>query len=87
MPAPWCFPVAASEEAAFWRCRAEILEAENARLTAANSALAATVEAQRQQVEALKQRVVTLNRMLFGASSEKNDPGRPQAGVGAGSSS
>ena len=51
-----------------------VLEAEAARLAAENTTLAATVEAQRQQVEALQQRVVTLNRMLFGTSSEKSCP-------------
>ena len=40
-------------------------------MAAENATLAATVEAQRRQVEALKQRVVTLSRMLFGTSSEK----------------
>jgi transposase len=74
---------AVSEEAGFWRSRAEFWEAEAGRLAAENATLAATVEAQRQQVEALKQRVVTLNRMLFGASSEKagkSDPGGHPAG-------
>jgi transposase len=74
----------ASGEAAWWRSRAELLEAENARLRAENTTLAATVAVQRGQVEALQQRVVTLNRMLFGTSSEKNDPGDRQARGGEG---
>jgi len=42
--------------------------------------LAGTVAAQREQIAALKQRLVTLNRMLFGKSSEKGDHGKPGAG-------
>ncbi len=66
----------------FWRGRAEQLGAENARLAAENTTLAGTVAAQREQLAALKQRVVTLSRMLFGTSSEKGDPGKPDAGGG-----
>ena len=62
-----------------WRCRAEFWEAEATRLAAENATLAGTAEARRQQVEALRQRVVTLSRMLFGTSSEKNGPGKPEA--------
>lgn len=78
MIAPACSRSAAAE-AVFWRERAELLEAGNARLAAENATLAATVVAQGQQVEALKQRVVTLSRMLFGTSSEKSDPVEPEA--------
>ena len=67
-----------------WRSRAEFWEAEAGRLAAENATLAATVEAQRRQVEALKQRVVTLSRMLFGTSSEKEPPGRRDDGTSAG---
>jgi hypothetical protein len=52
MPAPACTRFV-SEEAAFWRCRAEFWEAEAGRLTAENTTLAATVEVRRQQVEVL----------------------------------
>lgn len=38
--------------------------------------------AQREQIAVLRQRVVTLNRILFGKSSEKGDPGKPDAGDG-----
>ena len=79
MLAPACSR-SVSEKAAFWRCRAEFWEAEATRLTAENATLAGTVDAQRQQVEALRQRVVTLSRMLFGTSSEKNGPGKPGSG-------
>jgi len=70
----------ASDEAAFWRSRAESLEVENARLAAENITLSGTLAAQQEQIAALKQRVVTLSRILFGTSSEKSDPGNPQAG-------
>ena len=76
-----------ADEAAFWRERAELLEAqntrlagENVRLEAENATLAATVAAQQEQLAALKQRVVTLSRMLFGTSSEKDGAGKRQAG-------
>ena len=76
-----------ADEAAFWRERAEPLEAqntrlagENVRLEAENATLAATVAAQQEQSAALKQRVVTLSRMLFGTSSEKDGAGKRQAG-------
>jgi len=55
MVAPACSQ-AASEEAAFWRSCAQLLEAENARLAAENTTLAGTVAAQREQLAALKQR-------------------------------
>jgi transposase len=64
----------------FWRSRAGLLEAENARLAAQNTTLAGTVAAQQEQIATLKQQVVTLSRMLFGTSSEKSDPGKPEAG-------
>ena len=80
MIAPVCSGPAA-DEAVLWRSRAEFWEAEAGRLAAENTTLAATVEAQRQQVEALQQRVVTLNRMLFGTSSEKDCPGRRDGGT------
>ena len=67
-----------------WRSRAGWLEAENARLAAENVTLAGTLAAQLEQVTALKLRVVTLSRMLFGKSSEKGDPGKPDAGGGDG---
>src|SRR6266851_3360322 len=76
MMAPVCSGSAA-DEAVFWRERAGCLAAENVRL-------AGTVAVQREQIAALKQRVVTLSRMLFGTSSEKGDPGRPEAGGGDG---
>jgi len=79
MIAPACSR-SASEEAVFWRSRAGLLEAGNARLAAQNTTLAAAVAAQREQIVALKQRVVTLSRMLFGTSSEKIDPGKREAG-------
>src|SRR5271165_5812399 len=81
MIAPVC-PGSAADEAVFWRGRAESLAAENARLAAENAALAGTVAVQREQIAALKQRVVTLSRILFGTSSEKGDPGGPEAGGG-----
>src|SRR5271157_6070840 len=81
MIAPVC-PGSAADEAVFWRGRAESLAAENARLAAENAALAWTVAVQREQIAALKQRVVTLSRILFGTSSEKGDPGGPEAGGG-----
>jgi hypothetical protein len=81
MVAPACSWFA-PEEAVFWRSRAELLEAENARLAAQNTTLAGTVAAQLEQLAALKQRVVTLSRMLFGTSSEKSDPGKRGAGDG-----
>ncbi len=74
MIAPVC-PGSAADEAVFWRGRAESLAAENA-------TLAGTVAVQREQITALKQRVVTLSRILFGTSSEKGEPGRPEAGGG-----
>ncbi len=83
MMAPVCSGSAA-DEAVFWRERAGSLAAENVRLAAENTTLAGTVAVQREQIAALKQRVVTLSRMLFGTSSEKGDPGRPEAGGGAG---
>jgi transposase len=79
MVAPACSRSAA-EEAVFWRSRAELLEAEIARLAAENTTLAGTVAAQLEQLAALKQRLVTLSRMLFGTSSEKGDAGKPGAG-------
>src|SRR5713226_6498307 len=79
MMAPVCSGSAA-DEAVFWRERAGSLAAENVRLAAENTTLAGTVAVQREQIAALKQRVVTLSRMLFGTSSEKGDPGRPEAG-------
>ncbi len=42
--------------------------------------LAGTVASQREQITALRQRLVTLSRILFGKSSEKGDPGKPDAG-------
>ena len=69
----------ASGEAVFWRSRAGLLEAENARLAVQNATLAATVAAQQDQLAVLKQRVVTLSRMLFGTSSEKSDPGKARS--------
>jgi len=83
MLAPACSRPA-TDEAALWRSRAEVLEAENARLTAENITLSGTLAAQREQITALKQRVVTLSRILFGKSSEKSDPGQPDAGGGDG---
>src|SRR6266851_4432351 len=83
MMAPVCSGSAA-DEAVFWRERAGSLAAENVRLAAENTTLAGTVAVQREQIAALKQRVVTLSRMLFGTSSEKGDPGRPEAGGGDG---
>ncbi len=83
MAAPVCTR-SVSQEAAFWRSRAEFWEAEATRLAAENATLAGTVEAQRQQVEGLRQRVVTLSRMLFGTSSEKDPPGRRDEGTGDG---
>ena len=74
MIAPVC-PGSAADEAVFWRGRAESLAAENA-------TLARTVAVQREQITALKQRVVTLSRILFGTSSEKGEPGGPEAGGG-----
>jgi len=71
-------------EAASCRARAEYWEGEARRLEAENAALAGTLAAQREQITALKQRVVTLSRMLFGKSSEKSDPGRPDAAGGDG---
>ena len=73
MAAPVCTR-SVSQEAAFWRSRAEFWEAEATRLAAENATLAGTVEAQRQQVEGLRQRVVTLSRMWSGTSSEKDPP-------------
>jgi transposase len=81
MIVPVC-PGSAADEAVFWRGRAESLAAESARLAAENATLAGTVAVQRDQITALKQRVVTLSRILFGTSSEKGDPGRPEAGGG-----
>jgi transposase len=81
MVAPACSGFA-SEEAVFWRSRAELPEAENARLAAQNTTLAGTVAAQQEQLAALKRRVVTLSRMLFGTSGEKSDPGKRGAGDG-----
>jgi transposase len=81
MPALTCSRPA--DEAVSWRERAELLEAlntrlagENVRLEAENATLAGTVAAQREQLAALKQRVVTLSRMLFGTSSEKDSAGK-----------
>ncbi len=42
--------------------------------------MAGTLAAQREQITALKQRLVTLSRMMFGTSSEKGRPGKPQGG-------
>jgi transposase len=79
MAAPACSR-SASQEAVFWRGRAESLAAENARLVAEKTTLAGTVAAQREQLAALRQRVVTLSRMLFGTSSEKSGPGQQDTG-------
>ena len=67
-----------------WCSRAEFWEAEATRLAAENATLAGTAEAQREQLAVLKQRVVTLSRMLFGASSEKDSPAKRDDGKGDG---
>ncbi|MGH3305461.1 MAG: IS66 family transposase [Streptosporangiaceae bacterium] len=69
-----------------WRSRAECWEAEAGRLAAQNTTLAGTVEAQREQLDVLRQRVVTLSRMLFGTSSEKDAAGKRDGGEGDGDS-
>lgn len=83
-------------DAAFWRARAEALEAECARLsadcarvTAENLRLAASAEASRaladsagDELETLRQLVAQLRRMVFGPSSEKNPQGKKSAAGG-----
>ena len=81
MLAPACTRSAA-DEAALRRSRAEFWKGEAGRLAAENVTLAGKVEGQRQQVEALRQRVVTLSRMLFGTSSEKDRAGKRDEGTG-----
>jgi transposase len=83
MPALACTR-SVSAEAVFWRSRAEFWEAEATRLAAENATLSGTVEAQRGQLAVLKQRVVTLSRMLFGTSSEKDPPGGRDEGASDG---
>ena len=81
--APACSPASLrdyADEAASCRARAEYWQGEARRLAAENATLAGTVAAQREQITALRQRLVTLSRILFGKSSEKGDPGKPDAG-------
>jgi transposase len=70
-------------DAAFWRARAEALEAECARLTAENVTLAASAEAMKALADSLgdaleksEERVAQLSGLLFGPSSEKNPQGK-----------
>jgi len=60
-----------TNDAAFWRERAQLWQAETEKLTAGNDARVVELEA---QVAALAEQVATLSKMLFGKSSEKKSP-------------
>lgn len=59
-------PTIDDADVAYWRARAEAAEARVEQLAA--------------RVEELSEQVAVLSRMLFGQSSEKQDPGRPPGG-------